>query len=92
MYPALNKLVDIALKLDDITDIASDKAVRNTVLCAIFGVAFIIFFISLAWINSRKTSKKSTFEHFGAIACHRRCCKGADRRKLTQHVGVSFGR
>ena len=56
--PALNKLVDIALKLDDITDIASDKAVRNTVLCAIFGVAFIIFFISLAWINSRKTSKK----------------------------------
>ena len=56
--PALNKLVDIALKLDDITDIASDKAVRNTVLCAIFGVAFIIFFISLAWINSRKTSKR----------------------------------
>ena len=56
--PALNKLVDIALKLDDITDIASDKAVRNTVLCAIFGVAFIIFFISLAWINSRKTSQK----------------------------------
>lgn len=56
--PALNKLVDIALKLDDITDTASDKAVRNTVLCAIFGVAFIIFFISLAWINSRKTSKK----------------------------------
>lgn len=56
--PALNKLVDIALKLDDITDIASDKAVRNTVLCAIFGVAFIIFFISLAWVNSRKTSKK----------------------------------
>lgn len=56
--PSLNKLVDIALKLDDITDIASDKAVRNTVLCAIFGVAFIIFFISLAWINSRKTSKK----------------------------------
>lgn len=56
--PSLNKLVDIALKLDDITDIASDKAVRNTILCAIFGVAFIIFFISLAWINSRKTSKK----------------------------------
>ena len=54
----MNKLVDIALKLDDITDIASDKAVRNTILCAIFGVAFIIFFISLAWINSRKTSKK----------------------------------
>ena len=56
--PALNKLVNIALKLDDITDVESNKAVKNTIVCAISGFVFIIFFLSLAWINSRKTSKR----------------------------------
>lgn len=56
--PALNKLVNIALKLDDITDVESNKAVKSTIVCAISGVVFIIFFLSLAWINSRKTSKR----------------------------------
>ena len=56
--PALNKLVNIALKLDDITDEVSNKAVRNTILCAIAGIIFIIFFTSLAWINSKKTGKR----------------------------------
>lgn len=56
--PALNKLVNIALKLDDITDVESNKAVKNTIICAISGFVFIIFFLSLAWINSRKTSKR----------------------------------
>ena len=56
--PALNKLVNIALKLDDITEVESNKAVKNTIVCAISGFVFIIFFLSLAWINSRKTSKR----------------------------------
>ena len=56
--PALNKLVNIALKLDDITDVESNKAVKNTIVCAISGFVFIIFFLSLAWINSRKNSKR----------------------------------
>ena len=56
--PTLNKLVDLALKLDDITDIASDKAVKNTIICAITGIICIIFFLTLAWVISRKTSKK----------------------------------
>ena len=56
--PALNKLVDLALKLDDITDKASDKAVKNTIICAITGIICIIFFLTLAWVISRKISKK----------------------------------
>ncbi len=56
--PTLNKLVDLALKLDDITDIASNKAVKNTIICAITGIICIIFFLTLAWVISRKTSKK----------------------------------
>ena len=59
--PALNKLVSIALKLDDITDVASDKAVRKTIFCAIAGIICIIFFLSMALIYSRKTSKKVLF-------------------------------
>ena len=59
--PALNKLVSIALKLDDITDVASDKAVRKTIFCAIAGIICIIFFLSMAWIYSRKISKKVLF-------------------------------
>lgn len=59
--PALNKLVTIALKLDDITDVASDKAVRKTIIFAIAGIICIIFFLSMAWIYSRKTSKKVLF-------------------------------
>ena len=56
--PALNKLVDLALKLDDITDIASDKAVKKTIICAVTGIICIIFFLTLAWVISRKISKK----------------------------------
>ena len=56
--PALNKLVNLALKLDDITDEVSNRTVRNTILSAVVGIICIIFFLTLAWINSRKTSKK----------------------------------
>ena len=56
--PALNKLVNLALKLDDITDEVSNRTVRNTILSAVAGTICITFFLILACINSRKTSKK----------------------------------
>ena len=56
--PALNKLVNLALELDDFTDNVSNEAVRNTILYAVVGIICIIFFLTLAWISSRKTSKK----------------------------------
>ena len=56
--PALNKLVNIALELDEITDVVSAKAVQNTVVYAILGVVFIVFFLVMAYIFSRKTSKR----------------------------------
>ena len=55
--PALNKLVNIALELDEITDAVSAKAVQNTVVYAILGVVFIVFFLVMAYMFSRKTSK-----------------------------------
>ena len=56
--PALNKVVNIALELDEITDVVSAKAVQNTVVYAILGVVFIVFFLVMAYIFSRKTSKR----------------------------------
>ena len=56
--PALNKLVNIALELDEITDVVSAKAVQNTVVYAILGVVFIVFFLVMAYIFSRITCKR----------------------------------
>ena len=56
--PALNKLVNLALELDDFTDNVSSEAIRNTILYAVVGIIFIIFLLALAWISARKTSKK----------------------------------
>lgn len=43
--PALNKLVNIALELDEITDVVNAKAVQNTIVYAVLGIVFIIFFL-----------------------------------------------
>lgn len=56
--PALNKLLNLALELDDFTDNVSSEAIRNTILYAVVGIIFIIFLLALAWISARKTSKK----------------------------------
>lgn len=53
--PALNKLVNIALELDEITDAVSAKAVQNTVVYAVLGIVFIIFFLAMAWMIAGKT-------------------------------------
>ena len=54
--PALNKLVNIALELDEITDVVSAKAVQDTIVYAVLGIVFIIFFFVVACMISRKTS------------------------------------
>ena len=53
--PALNKLVNIALELDEITDAVSAKAVQDTIVYAVLGIVFIIFFLVMAWMISGKT-------------------------------------
>lgn len=53
--PALNKLVNIALELDEITDAVSAKAVQDTIVYAVLGIVFIIFFFVVAWMISGKT-------------------------------------
>lgn len=56
--PALDKVVEIALKLDETTAAASNQAVRNTLVCTIVGVAVIIVCLIFAFILTRKTSKR----------------------------------
>ena len=55
--PALNKLVEIAKKLDVVTDKLSAQAVRSTILCAIAGFAIIVVFLLCAWLMSKKVAK-----------------------------------
>lgn len=56
--PALNKLVEIAIKLDETTDKASSQAVRNIVVCTVAGFVVIIVCLIVAFTLTRKTSKK----------------------------------
>ncbi len=55
--PALNNLVEIAKKLDAVTDERVQEAVRSTVVCAVAGFAVIILFIVGALMIAKKTSK-----------------------------------
>ena len=56
--PALNKAVEIAIRLDEITDEQSSRSVKVTVLFAVAGVACIIVCLVLAWKLTTKTGKK----------------------------------
>lgn len=56
--PALNKLVEKAISLDDITDKASNKAAITTFIFAAAGIVCIIVCLSIAWILAKRTSKK----------------------------------
>ncbi len=55
--PALNRLVEVAKKLDALTDEQRSKAVQNTIFCAVAGIAVIIIFLLLAWALAKKVSK-----------------------------------
>lgn len=56
--PALNKAVEIAIKLDDITDQESSRAARTTFLFAAAGIVCIIVCLIFAWTLTKKTGKK----------------------------------
>ena len=56
--PALNKAVEIAIRLDEMTDKQSSWSVRVTVIFAVAGVACIIVCLVLAWKLTTKTGKK----------------------------------
>ena len=56
--PALNKAVEIAIKLGELTDEASSETVRNMVVCAVAGFVVIIVCLILAFTLTRKTSKR----------------------------------
>ena len=56
--PALNKVVEIAIKLDELTDEASSETVRNMVVCTVAGFVVIIVRLVFAFTLTRKTSKR----------------------------------
>ena len=56
--PALNKLVNIAIKLDEETDQLSNRSSRTTFIFAIAGIVCIFVCLTFAWTLTRKTSKK----------------------------------
>lgn len=56
--PALNKVVEIAIKLDELTDEASSETVRNMVVCTVAGFVVIIVCLVFAFTLMRKTSKR----------------------------------
>ena len=56
--PALNKLVEIAIELGDMTDQESSRAARTTFIFAIAGIVCIIVCLVFAWTLTKKTGKK----------------------------------
>ncbi len=56
--PALNKVVEIAIKLDELTDEASSETVRNMVVCTVAGFVVIIVCLVFAFTLTWKTSKR----------------------------------
>lgn len=56
--PALNKAVEIAIKLDDITDQESSRAATTTFIFAAAGIVCIIVCLIFAWTLTKKTGKK----------------------------------
>ena len=56
--PALNKVVEIAIKLDELTDEVSQRATRTTFVFSAVGIAFIIACLAFAGILAKRTGKK----------------------------------
>ena len=56
--PALNKVVEKAISLDDMTDEVSNQAAITTFIFAAAGIVCIIVCLSIAWILAKRTSKK----------------------------------
>lgn len=56
--PALDQTVEIGVKLDDVTDQASSRAVMYTVLLAIAGISIIVICLIFASVLARKTGQE----------------------------------
>ena len=56
--PALNNLVQLAIKLDDITDEVKAQAARTTYIFTFAGIVCIIVCLAFAWMLTGKTSKR----------------------------------
>ena len=56
--PALNKAVEIAIRLDETADELSSRSARITIIFAVAGIACIIVCLVLAWKLTTKTGKK----------------------------------
>ena len=56
--PTLNNLVQIAIKLDDITDEVKAQAARTTYIFTFAGIVCIIVCLAFAWMLTGKTSKR----------------------------------
>ena len=56
--PALNNLVQIAIKLDDVTDEVKAQAVRTTYIYTFAGIVCIIVCLAFAWMLTGKTGKR----------------------------------
>ena len=56
--PALNKAVDVAISLDEMTDAVSHKAARATIIYAAAGIVCIIVFLSIAWTLAKRTGRR----------------------------------
>lgn len=56
--PALNNLVQIAIKLDDITDEVKAQAARTAYIFTFAGIVCIIVCLAFAWMLTGKTSKR----------------------------------
>lgn len=56
--PALNNLVQIAIKLDGITDEVKAQAARTTYIFTFAGIVCIIVCLAFAWMLTGKTSKR----------------------------------
>ena len=56
--PALNKAVEIAIRLDEMTDEQSSRSARITIIFAVAGIACIVVCLVLAWKLTTKIGKK----------------------------------
>ena len=56
--PALNKAVDVAIGLDEMTDAVSHKAARATIIYAAAGIVCIFVCLCMAWTLAKRTGKR----------------------------------
>lgn len=56
--PALNKAVDVAIGLDELTDEVSHKAARATIIYAAAGIVCIFVCLFMAWTLAKRTGKR----------------------------------